>query len=136
LIMYRPAKGGNIYAKIKCLTRPQMATVRTKTESSDIIVGLGKGVVESGDEVKEFAEKIGAELGASRGMVDSGKLPYEMQIGLTGKTVSPKIYIAIGISGAVHHTCAIEGADTVIAINPDKEARIFEYADYGILDEF
>jgi len=136
LIMYRPAKGGNIYAKIKCLTRPQMATVRTKTESSDIIVGLGKGVVESVDEVKEFAEKIGAELGASRGMVDSGKLPYEMQIGLTGKTVSPKIYIAIGISGAVHHTCAIEGADTVIAINPDKEARIFEYADYGILDEF
>ena len=136
LIMYRPAKGGNIYAKIKCLTVPQMATVRTKSESSDIIVALGKGVAESLDEVKDFAKTIGAELGASRGMVDSGKLPYEMQVGLTGKTVSPKIYIAIGISGAVHHTCAIEGADTVIAINPDKDARIFEYADYGIVSEF
>ena len=113
-----------------------MATVRTKSESSDIIVALGKGVAESLDEVKDFAKTICAELGASRGMVDSGKLPYEMQVGLTGKTVSPKIYIAIGISGAVHHTCAIEGADTVIAINPDKDARIFEYADYGIVSEF
>ena len=53
---------------------------------------------------------------------------------MTGKTVSPKIYIAVGISGAVHHTCAIEGSETVIAINPDKDARIFEYADYGIID--
>lgn len=63
-----------------------------------------------------------------------GKAPYEMQVGLTGKTVSPKIYIAMGISGAVHHTCAIEGANTVIAINPDKDARIFDYSDYGIID--
>lgn len=136
LIMSRPAKGGNIYAKIKCLTNPQMATVRTKAESSDIIVAMGKGAVDSIDEVKAFAEKIGAELGASRGMVDTGKIPYEMQVGLTGKTVSPKIYIAIGISGAVHHTCAIEGADVVIAVNPDRDARIFEYADYGIAEEF
>ena len=62
-----------------------------------------------------------------------GKAPYEEQVGLTGKNVSPKIYIAAGISGAVHHTCAIEGAQTIIAINPDKDARIFDYADYGIL---
>ena len=60
--------------------------------------------------------------------------PYDMQIRLTGKIVSPKIYIAVGISGAVHHTCAIEGSGTVIAINPDKSARIFDYADYGIID--
>ncbi len=136
LIMYRPAKGGNIYAKIKCLTAPQMATVRTKAESSDVIVSMGKGAVDCIDSVKTFAGELGAELGASRGMVDAGKLPYELQVGLTGKTVSPKIYIAIGISGAVHHTCAIEGADTVIAINPNKDARIFEYADYGILEKF
>ena len=64
-----------------------------------------------------------------------GLMPYSAQIGLTGKTVSPKVYVAIGISGAVHHTCAIEGSDTVIAINPDKDARIFEYADYGIIAE-
>lgn len=136
LIMYRPAQGGNIYAKIKCVKKPQMATVRTKTESSDIIVSLGKGAVDCIDEVTEFSKELGAEICASRGMVDAGKIPYEMQVGLTGKTVSPKIYIAIGISGAVHHTCAIEGAQTVIAINPDPNARIFEYADYGIVEEF
>lgn len=134
--MFRPAQGGSVYAKIKCLTKPQMATVRTKSESSDIIVAGGKGVGENIDSLKTFADKIGAELCASRGLVDMGKAPYETQVGLTGKTVSPKIYIAVGISGAVHHTCAIEGADTVIAINPDKNARIFEYADYGIIDRF
>ena len=136
LIMYRPAQGGNIYAKIKCLTLPQMATVRTKAESSDIIVAGGKGVSEKIDALTDFAKKLNAELAASRGLVDTGKMPYEYQVGLTGKTVSPKIYIAVGISGAVHHTCAIEGADTVIAVNPDKDARIFEYADYGILANF
>lgn len=136
LIMYRPAQGGNITAKIKCETLPQMATVRTKAESCDIIVSGGKGVIDNIDKVKELAKKLDADFGASRGLVDSGKADYEYQIGLTGKTVSPKIYIAIGISGAIHHTCAIEGAKTVIAINPDKDARIFEYADYGIIEEF
>lgn len=136
LIMYRPALGGNITAKIKCITKPQMATVRTKTESNDIIVSGGKGVSDKLEKLKELAEKTGAELGASRGLVDMNKAPYEQQIGLTGKTVNPKIYIAIGISGAIHHTVAIEGSTTVIAINPDKNARIFEYADYGILDSF
>ncbi len=136
LIMYRPAKGGSVYAKIKCLKNPQMATVRTKQGSGDIIVSAGRGVAESLDKVEAFAKELNAERCASRGLVDMGKAEYTSQVGLTGKTVSPKIYIAIGISGAVHHTCAIEGADTVIAINPDKEARIFEYADYGILKKF
>ena len=136
LIMYRPAQGGSIYAKIKCLTRPQMATVRTKSESSDIIVSGGRGIADHIEKLCDFAKKIGAEIGASRGLVDMNQMDYEKQIGLTGKTVSPKIYIAVGISGAVQHTCAIEGADTVIAINPDKNARIFDYADYGILDWF
>lgn len=135
LIMYRPAQGGNITAKIKCVTKPQMATVRTKMHSSDIIVSGGKGVVDSLEKLYEFADKFGAEIGASRGLVDTGRISYDKQIGLTGKTVCPKIYIAIGISGAIHHTCAIEGATTVIAINPDKNARIFEYADYGVIDK-
>ena len=136
LYMYRPAQGGNITAKIKCLTSPQMATVRTEIQSSDVIVSGGRGVGDKLDKLKEFAQSLNAQLGASRGLVDMNKAPYENQIGLTGKTVSPKIYIAIGVSGAIHHTCAIEGADTVIAINPDKDARIFEYADYGICDSF
>jgi len=133
LIMYRPAQGGSIYAKIKCLTKPQMATVRTKAESADIIVSCGRGIADNLEKAHEFAEKIGASVSASRALVDTGKAPYDMQVGLTGKTVSPKIYIAIGISGAVQHTCAIEGAETIIAINSDKNARIFEYADYGIV---
>lgn len=134
LIMYRPAQGGNITAKIKCVRTPQMATVRTKAESYDIILSGGKGVADNMEKFYELADKLGAQTGASRGLVDMNKVSYDMQIGLTGKTVSPKIYIAVGISGAVHHTCAIEGSETVIAINPDKDARIFEYADYGIID--
>lgn len=133
LIMYRPAQGGRLYAKIKCLTYPQMATVRTKTQSSDIIVSIGRGAANDIERLKSFSDEIGAELAASRGLVDMGKAEYDMQVGLTGKTVSPKIYIAVGISGAVHHTCAIEGSDTVIAVNPDREARIFEYSDYGVI---
>ena len=136
LIMYRPARGGNVTAKIKCVKKPQMATVRTTVKSSDIIVSGGRGVSENTDKLYELAKLLGAGVGASRGLVDTGNIPYDKQIGLTGKTVCPKIYIAIGISGAVQHTCAIEGAETVIAINPDRDASIFDYADYGIVCSF
>lgn len=135
LFMYRPASGGNIIAKIKCKTRPQMATVRTVKDAGEVMLGIGKGVSDI-KKAEEFAEKIGAEICASRKAVDANLLPYEKQIGLTGRMVCPKIYIAAGISGAVQHTCGIEGAGTIIAINPDKDARIFEYADYGILTTF
>ena len=81
----------------------------------------------------EYAKSRGYALAASRAAFDSGDMPYSAQVGLTGKTVSPKVYIAVGISGAVHHTCAIENAGTVIVVNPDKSARIFDYADYGII---
>ena len=136
LYMYRPAHSGSVIAKIRSLTRPVMATVRCESESSDIIIGVGKGVSDKMDKIEELAGKLGAEIAGSRGAVDKNVISYEKQVGLTGKTVSPKIYIAIGISGAVHHTVAIEGAKTVIAINPDKNARIFDYADYGILTSF
>jgi len=137
LYMYRPALGGNIMAKIECKTLPQMATVRTTTQPEiDVIVAGGKGAKDCFGKMQEFAKTIGADIGASRGLVDMGLAPYETQIGLTGKTVSPKVYIAIGISGAVQHTCAIEQAGTIIAVNPDKNARIFEYADYGIIGMF
>ena len=72
-------------------------------------------------------------MAASRGMVDTGKAPYEHQVGLTGKKVSPKVYVALGISGAAHHTVGCEGAKYVIAVNSDKDARIFDYADFGVL---
>lgn len=134
LFMYRPAFGGNIIAKIRCVTKPCMATVRTtQRNSGDIIVAVGKGAKESYSAAVSLAERFGAEMAASRGLVDTGAAPYEQQIGLTGKTVSPKVYIAVGISGAVHHIVGMEQSGTVIAINPDKNAPIFDYADYGVL---
>ena len=110
-----------------------MATVRTVVQSGDVMVGVGKGV-DDVEKASVFAKKLGAELCASRAAVDAGTMPYEAQVGLTGRIVSPKIYIAVGISGAVQHTCGIENARTVIAVNPDKDARIFDFADYGIVD--
>ncbi len=137
LFMYRPAFSGNIIAKIACTTRPQMATVRTvDSDGSDMIVAAGLGVSKIMDKVKNFADKYGAELGASRAAVDADVLPYEKQIGLTGKSVSPAVYVAVGISGAVHHIEGMKRSGTVIAINKDKDAPIFEYADYGVIGDF
>ena len=136
LYMIRPALSGSVMAKIKSLTRPAMATVRTTEDKNDIIVAAGYGVKDSIEEVKEFADKLGGVLCTSRKAVDNSLLPYDLQVGLTGKKVSPAVYIAIGISGAVHHIVGMDKSGTVIAINPDKNAPIFDYADYGILDKF
>ncbi len=137
LMMYRPALSGSIIAKIKSLTKPAMATVRTDSgDDSHIIIGMGYGARSSINKIKELADGLGAKLCASRKLVDNGYATYDMQVGLTGKTISPPIYIAIGISGAVHHIVGMEKSGTVIAINPDKNAPIFEYADFGIIEEF
>ncbi len=136
LYMYRPARGGNVTAKIECRTRPQMATVRTIAESTEIIVAAGRNMAADLPGIQSLADKWGAQMGASRGLVDTGAVPYDWQVGLTGRSVSPKIYLAIGISGAVQHTCAIENADWIIAVNPDRNARIFDYADFGVAEEF
>ena len=136
LIMTRPAQGGNITADIVATSDTTIATVRTpKKGATDVIFSVGNGVIGRIEEIKKLAESYEAELCCSRIVADSGKIPYSAQVGLTGKNVSPKVYVAIGISGAVQHTCAISGAGTVIAINPDKNARIFDYADYGIIEE-
>jgi|GEM_PF-16138 len=136
LFLYRPARSGDILAKIECLTRPQMATVRTVGECADFIIAGGRGISGYWEHLRIFAEKIGAEPAASRALVDSDHVPYEFQIGLTGRRVSPKIYLAVGISGAVQHTCAMDTSDFIIAVNPDRDARVFEYADYGIHGDF
>ena len=133
LFMYRPALSGSIIAKIQSITKPALATVRTKTDSKDITVGIGFGAKDCLENVKAFAKRINADIAATRKSVDNDILPYNMQVGLTGKTISPSVYIAVGVSGAVHHIVGMQRAKTVIAINTDKNAPIFEYADYGII---
>lgn len=133
MIMLRPALSGSIIAKIKSLTKPAMATVRTTSDSEDMVVAIGYGAKNSVEEAKKFASSLGATLVTTRKMVDNSLMPYEMQVGLTGKTISPDIYVAVGVSGAVHHIVGMQRAGTVIAINPDKNAPIFEYADYGVI---
>ena len=133
LIMYSPALSGSIIDKIVSQRKPAMATVRTAKSCGDIVVTAGFGAKDSLERIKTFAEKIGADMAATRKAVDNNILPYSLQVGLTGKTVSPCVYIAIGVSGAVHHIVGMQAAGTVIAINPDKDAPIFDYADYGIL---
>lgn len=141
LYMFRPAFAGNVMAKIACVTRPQMATVRTLTEgTADVICSIGRGAKGAQKAIEDFVarknaqnENIRFETAASRGAVDLDLLPYHKQVGLTGKQVSPGVYIAIGISGAVHHIAGMKQSGTVIAINPDKNAEIFDYADFGIV---
>jgi electron transfer flavoprotein alpha subunit len=82
--------------------------------------------------VEELAAAMGAELAASRPICDNGWLPMERQVGSSGQTVSPKVYMAIGISGAIQHLVGMKGAKTIVAINKDPNAPIFEVADYGI----
>lgn len=136
LYMYRPACSGNIIAKIRCETAPPMATVRTAEQTSkNIIIGIGYGAKQSIPEIKALAEKLGAGIAATRRMVDNDYLPYELQVGLTGKSVNPDVYIALGISGAVHHIAGIRQSGTVIAVNPNRDAPIFKYADYGVVAE-
>ena len=108
---------------------------RSLTKVSLAAIGAQKGGIGEIETIRQLAKKYGAEVCCSRIVADSGKLPYEKQVGLTGRTVCPKVYVAFGISGAVQHTCAIAGAGTVIAVNIDKQARIFDYADYGIIDD-
>lgn len=134
LFMYRPAFAGSIMAKIECRTIPQMATVRTgEAECDNVIIGAGLGCADILDKVRDFAKDTGYGFCATRMVVDKGLAPYSEQVGLTGKVVSPNVYVALGISGAVQHTCAIERAGIVIAVNSDKNARIFDFADFGIV---
>jgi len=101
------------------------------------IVAIGRGI--KGQEhialAKQLAEALGAELAASRPICDAGWLPMERQIGSSGQTVAPRLYLALGISGAIQHVVGMKGARTIVAINKDAEAPIFEIADYGIVGD-
>ena len=101
---------------------------------AEIIIAVGRGIKEQKniEIAKQLAEVIGGEIAASRPICDSGWLPMDRQIGSSGQTVAPKLYLALGISGAIQHIVGMKGARTIVAINKDPEAPIFEIADYGI----
>lgn len=98
--------------------------------------GMGVGSKEGFEKLAALAEKLGAGLGATRTAVDAGFAPFRCQVGMTGVTVCPRLYIAVGISGAVQHLAGMSGAEKVIAINSDPKAPIFDYADYGIVGDW
>ena len=105
--------------------------------SAQFIVSVGRGIkdAENLPLVQELAAALGAELAASRPICDNGWLPIERQVGSSGQTVSPKLYLAVGISGAIQHLVGMKGSQCVVAINKDPEAPIFEVADYGIVGD-
>jgi electron transfer flavoprotein alpha subunit len=105
--------------------------------SAAILVSVGRGIKEEANLpiVQELATALGAELAASRPICDNGWLPMERQVGSSGQTVAPKVYIAIGISGAIQHLVGMKGSQCIVAINKDENAPIFEVADYGIVGD-
>ena len=105
--------------------------------AAEIIVSVGRGIKEKENipVVEELAKALGAELAASRPICDAGWLPMERQVGSSGQTVAPKVYMAVGISGAIQHLVGMKGAKTIVAINKDANAPIFEVADYGIVGD-
>jgi electron transfer flavoprotein alpha subunit len=105
--------------------------------SAQMIVGVGRGIKDAANLplAQELATALGAELGASRPICDNGWLPMERQIGSSGQTIAPKLYLALGISGAIQHLVGIKGSQCVAAVNKDPDAPIFEAADYGIVGD-
>ena len=105
--------------------------------AAEIIVAAGRGVKEEKNLalVRQLAEALGGEIAASRPICDAGWLPMERQVGSSGQTVAPTLYVALGISGAIQHLVGMKGARTVIAVNKDAEAPIFELADYAVVGD-
>ena len=136
--IYKEPEITNIQRKVEFVDFVKsMKSAINELDSVNIIVAGGKGMKNSDgfELLKKFADTIGGSIAASRGAVDMGLAPVDIQVGQTGKTVTPKLYIACGISGAIQHIVGMQDSDKIIAINKDSNAPIFEHSDFGLVGD-
>ncbi len=137
-----PIRAGQVTIDPAAIRQKPEAPFKAARQAVDLtqaerIVSVGRGIkgAEHIETARQLAEALGAELAASRPICDAGWLPMDRQVGSSGQTVAPKLYLALGISGAIQHVVGMKGARTIVAVNKDPEAPIFEIADYGVVGD-